>query len=101
MSQENTVRQFHPAHDPTGAESGAAIRPGRVPPAMKRLNINLPKRVFEELETMAKASGRTMTEVVRTGLGLVAIALEEEGTGGKIMVTDRKGKPVKEIILPR
>jgi hypothetical protein len=67
----------------------------------KRLNINLPSAVFQDLEDRAKRSGRTMTEVIRLALGLVAIAFEEEGRGHKLVVADADGKPLREVVLPK
>lgn len=67
----------------------------------KRLNINLPSAVFQDLEDRAKKSGRTMTEVIRMGLGLVAIAFEEERKGHKLLIADADGKPLREVVLPK
>jgi len=49
---------------------------------------------------MAKRNRRSMTELVRLGLGLVKIALEAEQNGHKLIVTTADGQPLKEIVLP-
>ena len=67
----------------------------------RRLNINLPPKVAEDLEKLANDSGRSMTEVVRTALGLVKIAQEVTDKDQKLIVTNSDGKPLKEIVLPR
>lgn len=67
----------------------------------KRLNINLPPQVAEDLQKLSQTSGRSMTEIVRTALGLVKIAQEVTQQDQKLVVADSNGKPLKEIILPR
>ena len=67
----------------------------------KRLNVNLPEPVFNELDKIAKESGRTMTDVVRIALGLVAVALSEEKVGHKLAVMEPNGTVLKELVLPK
>ena len=69
-------------------------------PKMKRLNVNLPDGVHEDLRILAERSGRSMTEIVRTGLGLVRVALEEAERNNTLAVTNAKGLLVKQIVLP-
>lgn len=70
-------------------------------PQPRRLNINLPARTYAELEKLAEESGRTMTELVRVAIGLIQVAIKEEGHEHKLAVIDRDGKLVKELILLR
>lgn len=70
-------------------------------PQPRRLNINLPAKTYAELEKLAEESGRTMTELVRVAIGLVQVAIQEEGHEHKLAVIDRNGKLVKELILLR
>ena len=72
-----------------------------IAPTFKRLNINLPLPVFGELDTLARNSGRTMTEIVRTALGLVKVAIEAEQNNNKLAVVTPEGKLLKEIVLVR
>jgi predicted transcriptional regulator len=67
----------------------------------KRLNINLPPQVADDLQKLANSSGRSMTEIVRTALGLVKIAQEVTQQDQKLLVADSSGKPLKEIVLPK
>ncbi len=67
----------------------------------RRLNINLPTAVANDLENLANTSGRSMTEVVRTALGLVKIAHDVAQNDQKLVVADSSGKPVKEILIPK
>lgn len=80
------------APESAGAEKSAS-------PATRRLNINLPEELFLELERLAKGSNRTMTEIVRTSLGLVRVAIEEERRGNKMAVVTAEGDIRKEIVL--
>ncbi len=68
---------------------------------VRRLNINLPTSIANDLEALAQKSGRSMTEVVRNALGLVKIASDAADNNQKLVITDEKGKPVKEIVLPK
>ncbi len=70
-------------------------------PKTKRLNVNLPESIFNELEQIATHSGRTMTDIVRIALGLVAVALTEEKCGHKLAVIEPDGKVLKELVLPK
>jgi hypothetical protein len=70
-------------------------------PTFKRLNINLPLAVYDELENLARVSSRTMTEIVRTALGLAKVAINEEVNGNKLAIVNSEGKLLKEIVLVR
>jgi hypothetical protein len=66
----------------------------------KRVNFILSEKAYSELAAMSKRTGRSMTELVRLGLGLVKVALEAELEGRKLIVTTTEGNPLKEIVLP-
>ena len=66
---------------------------------LKRLNVNLPANTYDQLQTLAQDSHRSMTDVVRTALGLVKIAMEEEKKNRSLAVT-AGDRIVKEIVLP-
>ena len=66
---------------------------------MKRLNINLPDSVYETLQRLALDTNRTMTDIIRTALSLVKIALETDAKGNKLAVVSPDGKVLKEIVL--
>jgi hypothetical protein len=65
----------------------------------KRLSINLPAPVFDELQSLAEASHRTMTELIRDAFTLAKVAYEETSRGNKIAITDQKGKTLKELVM--
>jgi hypothetical protein len=89
--------------EPQGARSNRELIQLTVvqPPKIKRLNVNLPETVFQELEVIAMNNGRTLTEEVRFALGLRAVADEAQRAGHKLMVTDRNGTPLKEVLFPK
>lgn len=68
--------------------------------AGKRVNFVLSEKAHSELLSLSKDTMRTMTELVRLGLGLVKIAIEAERNGNRLIVTKANGEPVKEIVLP-
>lgn len=67
--------------------------------SMKRININLPEHSYDDLQTLASQTGRTMTEVLRTGFGLAKIAMEEAREGRRLAVVNKDGKLIKDIVI--
>ena len=68
--------------------------------AGKRVNFILSERAHSELVNLSRGTMRSMTELIRLGLGLVKLALEAERNGQRLIVTTAEGQPVKEIVLP-
>jgi hypothetical protein len=66
----------------------------------KRVNFVLSERSHADLLALARETSRSMTDIVRLGLGLVKVALEAERAGNRLVVTDSGGKPLKELVLP-
>jgi hypothetical protein len=66
----------------------------------RRLNINLPASVLDDVEVLAKEAGRTMTDFVRLALGLAKLALEAAKEGQSLYI-GKDGKALREIIIPR
>jgi hypothetical protein len=71
---------------------------GASPPS-RRLNINLPAETYEMLQTLATDSGQSMTQVLRSGLGLAKLAREQGKNDRSLAIVDRDGKVVKEIVV--
>lgn len=67
----------------------------------RRLTVNLPAQTYNELQALAQASGSTMTDVLRTALGLVKIAYDEQARGHVLAVATPDGKLLKQIVLPK
>jgi hypothetical protein len=70
------------------------------PLAGRRVNFVLSEKAHTDLVGLSKDSMRSMTELVRLGLGLVKLALEAQQNGNKLVVTTADGRPLKEIVLP-
>ena len=70
------------------------------PLAGRRVNFVLSEKAHTDLVALSRHSMRSMTELVRLGLGLVKLALEEQHNGNKLVVTTADGRPLKEIVLP-
>lgn len=68
--------------------------------ASRKINFNVSERAYSELQNIAKRWHKSMTEVVRLGVGLAKIALEAEEKGHRLVVTTAEGDPIKEIVLP-
>jgi hypothetical protein len=67
---------------------------------LKRLNINLAPQAFDEVQALSKATGKSMTELVRLGLGLAKIAHEARESQMRLAVVDAGGTPIREIVIP-
>ncbi len=65
----------------------------------KRLNLDLAPAAYNLLEQLSRDTGKSMTEVLRTGLALVGIAHEEKQKGRSLGIVEGD-KVVKEILLP-
>lgn len=76
------------------ATSAPAVAEGR------RVNFVLSERAHSDLVNLSKTTKRSMTELVRLGLGLVKVALEAERSGQRLIITTPDGQPTKEIVLP-
>jgi hypothetical protein len=69
-------------------------------PTTRRLNLILSQRAYDDAALTAKAHNRSMTEIVRLGLGLVKLALDAAANGDRIVIADKDGNPKREIVLP-
>jgi hypothetical protein len=67
---------------------------------LKRVNFILSERAHSELVNLAKRTNRSMTELIRLGLGLVKIVTEAARDGNRLVVTTPDGQPIKEIVIP-
>jgi len=66
----------------------------------KRLNLDLSPQAYKLLQELADSSGKSMSEILRTGLALYGIAQEAEEQGGALGVVKDK-EVMKEVIIPR
>jgi hypothetical protein len=82
------------------AKRDAASRGDGAVGTPRRLNFNVSEKAYNELASLAKKTHRSMTEIVRLGVGLAKIILEAEEQGGRLIITNSKGDPIKEIVLP-
>lgn len=73
----------------------------RIERTFKRLNVNLPEDSYEEIRALADSSGRSISDIVRTGLGLASIAMEEASRNNYLTITSSEGKLLRQIVLPK
>ncbi|HEX8173422.1 MAG TPA: hypothetical protein VF824_23000 [Thermoanaerobaculia bacterium] len=84
-------------------EDGETVKERRAErrrPALRRLNLNLPVTLYEDLSELAESQGKSMTEIVRTGLGLAHIAYTQLGKQRKLLIADTNGNTIREIFIP-
>lgn len=65
----------------------------------KRLNLDLAPAAHNLLQELSEESGRSMTDILRTGLALVGIAQEEAKRGRSLGIIEGD-KVIREIVLP-
>jgi hypothetical protein len=90
-----------PKLGPEGAPE-AAMRTVEASPTTveRRLAINLSERAYLDLKQCAEGTSRSMTDVIRMGIGLYKVAVEVIRENNKLVVVSAAGKPLKEIVLP-
>jgi hypothetical protein len=84
------------------SDAKTSMQSGAKAPAtstVRRLNINLPEKTFNDLERTATKTGRTMTDIVRVGVSVAQVVVEEVSHGRKLAVIDSNGRVLKELIL--
>jgi hypothetical protein len=66
----------------------------------KRFNANLPVETHEEIERLSREHNWTFTELIRLALSLLKVAYEAVREGNRLAVVNKRGRVVKEILLP-
>lgn len=82
------------------ADVGSSDTAKPKPAKGRRLNLNLPEITFHALQRLATKTGRSLTEMIRVGIALAQVAVDEQAHGRKLAVIDQEGKVIKEIIIP-
>ena len=70
-------------------------------PPTRRLSMNLPESLYDDIARLAESQNMSMTQIVRTGLGLAHIAYTQISNGKKLMITNADDQPIREILIPR
>ena len=68
--------------------------------AVRRLSFILSESAYDELQELALKSHRSMTELVRFGIGLMRVAEDAKKQKLKLMVVNENNEAVREIVLP-
>lgn len=69
----------------------------------KRLNVNLPESTYDSLKKLSERTNRSMTELIRTALGLTSLAYTAKMENDTLAVVEKKdGKyqVKREIVIP-
>jgi len=102
ISDGKHSHETHDQKDDGQNEEVATEEPARRKRAkvqMRRLNLNLTESLYHEIEELALAEGRTMTEVLRIGLGLVHLAVKARRKGGQMAIIDSDNN-LHRVVLP-
>jgi hypothetical protein len=68
--------------------------------AVRRLSFVVSESAYNELQDLADQSRRSMTELVRYGIGLMKVADEAKRKKLRLMVVDEDNKAIREIVIP-
>ena len=66
---------------------------------MKELTVKMPDITYEQLQDLSERTGKSITELTRTALGLVAILYEADEKGKELAVIDGD-EPEKIVAVP-
>lgn len=69
-------------------------------PRMRRLTINLPPEVFNEIKELSEEAQIPMSILMRNAFALMKFCYDKTRKGKKVVFHDESDKPVTEIILP-
>jgi hypothetical protein len=68
--------------------------------AGKRVNLVLSNGSYDGLVDLSKQTRRSLSELIRWGLALVRIAIEEGRNGNRLVITNPDGQPIREVVIP-
>lgn len=70
-------------------------------PELTRLSVNLNQESADYLQEYASDKGVSLTEAVRRVIGVSKFVHDEVDSGRKIVVVNKKGRPLKEVFFAR
>lgn len=65
----------------------------------QELRISLPPQALAQLTELSERSGRPLTDIIRTALGLVKLAYDESQKKHILVVATEDGKLLKRVVL--
>jgi hypothetical protein len=68
---------------------------------VERLNFNVSPKVAAETRQLAESLKMSMTELFKYAMSVFKIAVDQERNGRKLVIADKKGRVIREFILPR
>jgi acetyl-CoA carboxylase beta subunit len=72
--------------------------PSQQTPTRKRLNLDLSSIAYEQLQELSEETGKNMTEVLRTGLALYAMAHDASKKGQSMGIVEGD-KVIQAIVI--
>ena len=66
----------------------------------RRINFEVSAEAGDKLDELAKKSGKSMAEIIRTSLAIYAIMQEESAVGNSIGVLSKSKDVIKELVMP-
>jgi hypothetical protein len=67
----------------------------------RRVNLIISDAAYTDLKQLSAEDKRTMTEIVRLGVGLYKVARKTEAEGRRLIVASADGNPICDILIPR
>ena len=67
---------------------------------MSRLSVNLPTAIMEELKSLSRAEGVSLTEIVRRAISAEKFLRQQVDEGNKLLVLERgQTKPSRVVVF--
>lgn len=66
---------------------------------MKTLNVELPESTYEELKELSEEHDRTLTELIRTALGMVGLLYQSQEEGKELVVRDSDTHDIERVVI--
>jgi hypothetical protein len=98
--KENDMGTPKPSLEGEAMMKTSEANTGAIAGTERRLAITLSEKAHQDLKRSAESTSRSMTDVVRIGIGLFKVAAEVMRENNKLVVISPDGKPLKEIVLP-
>lgn len=80
-------------------ESSVAEAPTPKDARVKRLTINMPISVFDELQERAETRGLTITELIRRAVALDNYLTREMSSSDRLLIERREDNSLRELVF--
>jgi predicted DNA-binding protein len=84
----------------TSQQKNDSLQGKNEPRPRRRINFDVSAEAGDKLDELAKKSGKSMAEIIRTSLAIYAIIQEEKSLDHSIGVLSKEKSVLKELVMP-